>query len=145
MKNSYTDNNIEIIRSHKQDKSGKSLEQMAFDKLNWQILSKDHKLAILDLRCRDGRATVERLKNYLNYISVVIGIDCSQENIKLAQESFQSDKYQFIHYDLDDGNLSTIFESIFKENNITGFDLVYGSYILIHLDDPLKILTELFG
>lgn len=64
----YSDNQAELNRTHNQGNSNQTHDQIALDRVNWDILSKTAKPVVLDLRCGDGETTVKRFGKYLDMV-----------------------------------------------------------------------------
>lgn len=85
--------------------------------------------AVLDLGCGDGRITVEIAAMVNN--GSVIGVDNSEEMIKLAKERYPAEKYINFSFMVMDA----------KEIKFTGkFDVVFSNAALHWVDDHKKVL-----
>lgn len=82
----YIDNNAEQVRTNIQGISNQSHDLLSLDSIDWAGLQKTGKPVVLDLRCGDGKLTVERFSKYLDNVQVVIGVDCSKNKIDLAKK-----------------------------------------------------------
>ncbi len=141
----YADAGIELIRTHKQGNSNYLHDNVALDSLNWPSLEQAGKIIILDLRCGDGSSTIKRFKKYLDKVEVVIGIDSSNEKIEIAKNTYiGSSKFDFYCIDLDTAYSKTQLKSILKKYNSTHFSIIFGAYILIHLNYPEKLIESLY-
>lgn len=144
--NRYNDYLSELNRTRKQGHSNESHDFIALNSVNWDALSKNGKMIALDLRCGDGKATVERFKNFLDNVKVVIGIDCSESKILHAKETYKNcKKFDFYHCDLDSEKIEVQLQSILNKYGANKFGVIFGGYILIHLKDPSKLLCKLYN
>ncbi|MGN1399337.1 MAG: class I SAM-dependent methyltransferase, partial [Erysipelotrichaceae bacterium] len=140
----YTDTRAELIRTNKQGNSNNLHDNVALDGLDWSLLEQLGKIIILDLRCGDGKSTVERFSKYLDKAEVVVGVDSSQEKIEIAKKTYKDlTKFDFFCLDLDSPFLQAQLKGILKKYNATHFSIIFGAYILIHLDDPQRLIKRL--
>lgn len=85
--------------------------------------------AVLDLGCGDGRITVEIADMVQN--GSVIGVDNSEEMIKLAKERYPAETYNNLSFEVMDA----------KELKFTGkFNVVFSNAALHWVDDHRKVL-----
>ncbi|MDD3187350.1 MAG: methyltransferase domain-containing protein [Bacilli bacterium] len=88
-------------------------------------------LKVLDVGCSNGYKTNLLFNKYKN-ISHIIGIDNDEFAIKSANLDFINDKrYHFVNCDIN------AFNSNYK------FDIIYLSYVLQHLENPISVLKRL--
>ena len=97
--------------------------------------------SILDIGCADGSGVMLKLHNneYKNFC----GIDINPVEIDKANSTFGDDKHTFINCDVMKDSFSERMTQYMREKDITGFDLVMVSYVLLHIEDPLKMLEKL--
>jgi len=106
-----------------------------------QIFSERQNIAVLDIGCNDGTKTVERFS--LDEVSCVIGLEYNEELAQKAQKKYGNEKLSFYHVDVETEDFSKRLCEILKEKQIKNFDVIYLSFLLMHLTDVNKLLTAL--
>ena len=91
-------------------------------------------LSVLDIGCNNGAKAFGLFEN--DMFSRVIGIDCNEKLIEKADKAYGSRKFSFYKADIE--------SPAFAENlNIQQFDIIYISFVLMHLRDPEALLVRL--
>lgn len=97
--------------------------------------------AVLDVGCGTGDMLIPKLQN--RKISVFIGLDKSVRQISGAKEKYTGNDYRFYENDVEGESFEADFVKILQENNIGKFDIINVSMLLLHLKNPVKLLTVL--
>lgn len=117
-------NRLELQAQGKMQHDTSILEKIGIDDLQ--------NARVLDIGCSNGYKTYE-LFNKKN-IEQVVGVDWSQTAIDKAKEKYgENKKFQFICED--------IYKIDFKET----FDIIYISFVLHHVQDPMYLLQKVYS
>lgn len=127
----------EIERLHVQNSLLSCYEAPIFE----ELFSRRHGLAVLDVGCNNGSKTVERFA--ADCVSQVIGLEYSPELAVKAQETYGNDQFSFYPFDVEAPAFSQRLQAIMDERGVDGFDVIYLSYVLMHLSDIGKLLESL--
>ena len=96
---------------------------------------------ILDVGCASGDNIVLRLKG-VEY-SKLLGVDIDSEQIAKATRLYGDDKNTFVVSDILSDEFNDVLDDYLEENDSMGFDLIHISAVLLHLQDPVKLLRTL--
>lgn len=91
-------------------------------------------LSVLDIGCNNGAKAFRLFEN--DMFSRVIGIDCNEKLIEKADKAYGSRKFSFYKADIESPEFAEDF-------NIQQFDIIYISFVLMHLRDPEALLVRL--
>lgn len=127
----------EIKRLHIQNSLLYDYETTVLQKI---IDGKDN-LSVLDIGCNVGNKTAELFS--LDSISRVVGLEYNKDLAVIAQEVKGNEKFSFYHSDVESDGFSQMLNSIMDEKHIDGFDIIYLSFVLMHLSDVNKLLIKL--
>lgn len=105
------------------------------------MLQEKTKIRILDVGCNDGRKTVDRFSG--ENIYKVIGLEFHQELVEKAENEYSDKVYSFYQCDIEASDFEERLSDIASKNQIESFDIIYISFVLLHLNDPAKLLTIL--
>lgn len=103
-----------------------------------QIFAERQNLTVLDIGCNDGSKTLERFKS--DSVSRVIGLEYNEELAKKAQKSYGGEKFSFYQLDVEAEDFTDRLRSIMDEKQIEEFDVIYLSFVLMHLSDVKGLL-----
>lgn len=106
-----------------------------------QVIDGRTNLTLLDVGCNDGKKTKGRFSE--ENFSKVIGVDCLEPLIKQAEENYGDQVFSFRHCDLSIAGFEERIREIMEEKEIASFDVIHCSFLLMHLEEPVKLLTEL--
>ena len=106
-----------------------------------QLLSGGCGKAVLDIGCNDGQKTVRLFENAA--VSRVIGLEYNEKLARQAQERFGNDKFSFHPCDVEAADFSAQLETLCSDANAAQFDVIYLSFVLMHLSAPEKLLAQL--
>lgn len=106
-----------------------------------QIFSEKQNLSVLDIGCNDGRKTLERFTS--DSVSRVIGLEYNEELAVKAQKTYGDERFSFYRVDVESEDFPERLQIIMKEKRIDGFDVIYLSFVLMHLSDVDKLLSAI--
>ena len=106
-----------------------------------EIFSEGRNLAVLDIGCNDGVKTVERFSS--DTVMKVIGLEYNADLANKAQKNFGGERFSFYPLDVEASTFSERLRTIMKEYCLDGFDVIYLSFVLMHLSDVKNLLCEL--
>ena len=127
----------EIERLHVQNSLLSCYEAPIFT----QFFSERQEICVLDIGCNDGTKTVERF--FSDAISRVIGLEYNPELAVKAQKQYGDERFSFYALDVEAPEFSERLRTIMNEKQIDGFDVIYLSFVLMHLSDVNKLLCAL--
>lgn len=131
--------NLEIQRLAVQNRLLKDYEQPIYQRL----VSGRSDLKLLDLGCNDGGKTVDRFS--CEAITQIIGLEYHGELAEKAQASYGCDRYAFYQCDVERAGFAQRLGRLMEQHDVDGFDLIYISFVLLHLKDPVALLKTLRG
>lgn len=105
------------------------------------LLSAGDGWTVLDIGCNDGQKTVHRFSSPA--ISRVIGLEYNEALARSAQDRYGNETFSFYSCDVEAPDFPTRLEAICRQNRIEGFDVIYLSFVLMHLSRPEQILARL--
>jgi len=105
------------------------------------IFSQRSGLRVLDIGCNDGSKTVQRFSS--ESVAAVMGLEYNPELADRAQRTYGGGKFSFHACDVESGDFSRQLGEWMGEAGIRGFDVVYLSFLLMHLRQPERFLTAL--
>ena len=106
-----------------------------------QILSGGCGKAVLDIGCNDGQKTVRLFGNAA--VSRVIGLEYNEKLALQAQKRFGNDKFSFHPCDVEGADFAAQLETLCGRAGVSKFDVIYLSFVLMHLSAPEKLLGQL--
>lgn len=106
-----------------------------------QIFSEVQELMVLDIGCNDGSKTVERFSS--NTVSKVVGLEYNADLVIKAQKKYGNEHFSFYQLDVEDSDFANKLREIMSEKTIRSFDVIYLSFVLMHLKDTKKLLCAL--
>lgn len=112
-------------------------EQALFDK----IFDGKKKQNVLDIGCNDGTKTFRLFSG--DSVSKIIGLEYSDQLAEKAQQKYGSASFSFYQCDVDSPDFSEKIRVIMQENDIESFDVIYISFVLMHLNNPKALLSSL--
>ena len=138
-KSNYIVQDIEDKRLKIQNEALNKFDNDVYQK----ILNMHTPLRILDVGCGQGDMLISKISNY--EISCYFGIDKSIRQINTARSKHTEKFYNFFEIDIEDDNFekNLIFEMKLKK--IDKFDVINISMVLLHLNDPVRLLSRLYG
>ena len=106
-----------------------------------QIFSEGRGITVLDIGCNDGSKTVECFSE--EAVSRVIGLEYNAELAEQAQSKWGDDRFSFYPMDVETADFSDKLREIMSAKDIRSFDVIYLSFVLMHLKDAKKLLCAL--
>lgn len=137
-----------VIYEHTTDKELKRLKLQSeflhkFDGDIYEKTLKEYDVAnILDVGTNDGSYMMDAIRNIKN-VNSFLGVDINMDTIDKANKQFGTENVRFICVDAEKDNLEVILENYLKEKEITGFNVINISMVLLHLLNPEKLLKKL--
>ena len=107
-----------------------------------QIFSEERNLSVLDIGCNDGQKTVERFSS--ESVSQVIGLEYNEKLAEKAQKTYGNEHFSFYPLDVEAAGFAERLHNIMNEKQIDGFDVIYLSFVLMHLSDVKGLLLDLY-
>ncbi len=98
-------------------------------------------LRVLDLGCNDGSKTVDWFSG--DEVQKVIGLEYLDALAHKAQEQYGGGKFSFYSCDVEAPDFIDQLQSRMQENGVAAFDLIYTSFVLMHLKQPCEVLAQL--
>ena len=105
------------------------------------IFSGREGLAVLDVGCNDGSKTVQWFSDQA--VSQVIGLEYNEGLAVKAQAVHGEGRFSFWHLDVEAPEFAQRLAVIMKEKQIEAFDVIYLSFVLMHLSDVSRLLAVL--
>ena len=106
-----------------------------------QLFSEKNDIVALDIGCNDGVKTVERFSPAS--VKTVIGLEYNPTLVTKAQKNFANEKFSFYHCDVEADGFPEQLRTWMQERDLRGFDMIYLSFVLMHLSDVPKLLRTL--
>jgi len=97
--------------------------------------------AVLDVGCGSGDMLAGMLTDIP--VSAVVGIDRSDRQIEAAKAKHSGQKYHFFALDVESEAFAATLEAIKTQTGIHQFDVINISMLLLHLQDPQRLLQAL--
>lgn len=104
-------------------------------------MSRRKNIRLLDIGCNDGSKIVDRFSGY--DISRVIGVDYYDGLAQQAQEKYGDGVFSFHCCDVEGEDFPENLRSIMEQNSIEKFDIINLSFVLMHLDNPGRLIATL--
>lgn len=98
-------------------------------------------LRILDVGCNCGGMFVPKLEKFC--VESYTGIDINEELINKARQKYAGPGFHFRCMNIEADNFTSELDKLMHEHNIASFNLINISMVLLHLKDPLKLLSVL--
>ncbi len=114
-----------------------------FDRDAYNRLLEDKRdLVVLDLGSNDGSLVMDRL-GCRDEVKKIIAIEIDPETVKRSNEKYQEDKIEFFCLDLESKDFMESLNQIMLDQGIEAFDFVNISMILLHIENPERLLWKL--
>ena len=99
-------------------------------------------LSVLDVGCNEAHLTMDRFGSRPE-VSKIIGIDINEDAINSAVKNYGSEKAFFHVLNSEDADFGYDLAEIREEHDIDKFDIIHISMLLLHLENPAKLLKRL--
>lgn len=96
---------------------------------------------ILDVGCANG-SNIISLLGKCDY-ATLLGVDISTAKINEANEAYGSDKNTFLACDVNTDAFRNYLDDYLDKLDVRGFDVIYVSFLLLHVGQPANILKVL--
>ncbi len=98
-------------------------------------------LCILDVGCNDGEKTIRRFSS--DAVGKVVGLDVSADLVAQAQEKYLGSKFSFYRCDVESENFAHELKAYMDKDGIQKFDIIYLSFVLMHIKNIKQLLLSL--
>lgn len=105
-----------------------------------RLFSGKNALSVLDVGCNNGAKTFELFSDAM--FSRVIGLEHGEDLVTKANEKYGCGKFSFYKADIESPKLA---DKLAENCDIKQFDIIYISFVLMHLNDPEMLLKRLKG
>lgn len=127
----------EIQRLKVQNRLLSAYEKPALEK----IFAHRAHIRVLDIGCNNGEKTVQRFAAHC--VEKVVGLEYDPELALAAQNRFGNHKFSFFSADVEDPAFQALLKKQMQERQIEAFDVIYLSFVLMHLQEPEKVMKAL--
>ena len=128
----------EIERLKVQQQLLKTFDADVYDRL----LEGKHDLVVLDVGSNNGSLVMDRLGRR-EEVKKIIALEIDAETVKFANEKYQGQKIDFYCLDIESKDFLDSLYQIMEENEIEAFDFINISMILLHVENPERLLWKL--
>ena len=98
-------------------------------------------MMILDIGCSDGYKTVKEFDR--DNVRKVLALDSAPEAVSKAKANCGSEKFCFEMGNVEDQDFECRLADLMKKHDIEAFDIVHLSLVVLHLKDPVRVLSIL--
>ena len=106
-----------------------------------RILAGRSHLRLLDIGCNNGCKTVDRFD--LPAVERVVGLEYHGALARRAQAQYGGERFSFRPCNVESPDFHREMERIMAEEGIERFDIIYASFVLLHLERPQAVLASL--
>ena len=106
-----------------------------------RIFATRERINVLDIGCNNGTKTVDRFSS--GAVSKVIGVEYNEEIASAAQERYGDERFSFFSADIESEGFEETLRGKMKEKGIASFDIIYMSFVLMHLRSPEVLLRKI--
>lgn len=103
--------------------------------------SKGTNLSVLDIGCNEGEKTVSLFSS--ENVGKVIGLEYNSVLAEEAEKERGSSKFSFYNLDVESPEFIPSLKDIMEKENVKAFDIIYLSFVLLHLKKVDSLLKEL--
>ncbi len=107
----------------------------------YQKLLVKNNLCVLDIGSNNGKKTTEKFG--VPCVDKVIGLEYHKGLSHFAEKHYGSEKFSFYQSNVEDEDFTEFVGNIMREKNISGFDIINMSLVLMHLKNPGALLSRL--
>lgn len=98
-------------------------------------------LSVLDVGCNEGEKTVSLFSS--KKVRKVIGLEYNKDLAQEAEKERGDSRFTFFNLDVESDDFLSSLGEIMKKENVAGFDIIYLSFVLMHLKNPDALLLKL--
>lgn len=98
-------------------------------------------MMILDIGCSDGYKTVKEFDR--DNVRKVLALDSAPEAVSKAKANCGNEKFCFEMGNVEDADFEDRLIDLMKKYDIEAFDIVHLSLVVLHLKDPVRVLSIL--
>ena len=98
-------------------------------------------MMILDIGCSDGYKTVKEFDR--DNVRKVLALDSAPEAVSKAKANCGNEKFCFEMGNVEDADFEDRLIDLMKKYDIETFDVVHLSLVVLHLKDPVRVLSIL--
>ena len=98
-------------------------------------------MMILDIGCSDGYKTVKEFDR--DNVRKVLALDSAPEAVSKAKANCGNEKFCFEMGNVEDADFEDRLIDLMKKYDIEAFDVVHLSLVVLHLKDPVRVLSIL--
>lgn len=139
-KNTYfqSSDTKEIERLKVQQQLLKTFDKDIYDKL----VTGKKDLVVLDIGSNDGTLVMERLGSR-SEVQKIIAIEIDEDTVKKANEQYKDQNIEFYSLDIENKDFLEELYLIMDKNSIEAFDFINISMVLLHVENPERLLWKL--
>lgn len=127
----------EVVFLKLQENMLQEYDQPIYDNL----LSNSKTQDVLDVGCNNGFSTLKRFSR--DDCKIVVGIDRDVDCITYAQQHNVDSRFCFETIDVENEDFDESITNLLERLQITGFDLINISMVILHLENPFKFLKKI--
>ena len=106
-----------------------------------RILSGKEEAYVLDVGCNDGYKTAALFSDYENVM--VIGLEYLEDMAAKAQNTYGNGRFSFYRCNVEQEHFTKELEEMMEKKEMKAFDVIYLSFVLMHLKNPENLLLKL--
>ena len=130
----------EYRRLKLQGEAMRPCDMMGVDYVREKLKDKK-RVCILDVGCGYGVVGRDRFADFPD--KIIVGIDIQDKVLEKARELNNDANAHYEHLDVLSEDFEDEIEMIMDKYGIDSFDVIFGAYLLQHIQDPLKALRNL--
>lgn len=134
----HSDDKNENLRLKKQGVLLEKFDKSAYD----EIADGIEEMRVLDIGSNNGDFIMNRLGNKSNLVKL-LGLEYSKGAVDIANEKYGKDNIVFEQCDLESDEFEETLTEICKKYDISDFNVINVSMVILHLKNPLKLLKIL--
>ncbi len=131
------ENNLELDRLAIQNRLLRECEEPVYR----QVLAGRTGVRLLDIGCNNGSKTVDRFSG--PEIARVMGLEYHGALAERAQAQYGGGRFSFYGCDVEAPDFPRRLAALMAAEGIEAFDVMYASFVLMHLKDPAAVLAAL--
>lgn len=106
-----------------------------------KVFAKYNKPIIIDIGSNDGYLTYKIFTE--SNAKTVVGLECDKDTVLYAQNTYQNENIFFYVKDVEEDDFNEYIKNLLIKHNISGFDIINISMVLLHLRNPFRLLKIL--